>query len=114
MGGAYSHQTPATVIKVAGSGGASGGIAVTGVTLDNPTLYLHSFNPQQQLAATVSPANASDKSLLWSSSDESVVTVDADGWVHWVPKLYGTTYATITVTTVDGGYTATCEVRSEP
>jgi hypothetical protein len=57
------------------------------------------------LTASVSPANASNKALTWSSSDRSVAVVE-NGIV--TPKGNGT--ATITVTTVDGNKTATCKV----
>lgn len=53
----------------------------------------------------MSPSNASNKGVTWSSDDESVATV-SDGVITSVSA--GT--ANITVTTVDGGKTATCEV----
>ena len=84
-------------------------VAVTGVTLDKTTLAL-TTGGTDTLAATVSPDNATDKSLNWSTSDPSVATV-TDGTVSAVAP--GS--ATITVTTVNGGYTASCAVTvSEP
>ena len=80
-------------------------IAVTQVTLDVKTKELvegESFT----LKATVSPDNASDKSVTWSSSDETVAKVDQNGKVTAVKART----ATITVTTKDGGKTATCAV----
>ena len=58
-----------------------------------------------QMQASVSPYNASDKTLIWSSSDESVVTV-SDGLL--TPVSAGT--AIITATTRDSGKTDSSEV----
>jgi len=58
------------------------------------------------LSATVSPVNASNPSVTWSSSDKAVATITAGGKVTAV----GAGTATITATTTDGGYTATCTV----
>lgn len=80
-------------------------IAVSGVALDQTTLKL-SPGGSATLVATVAPENAKDKSLTWSSSNEQIVTVDANGNVTAVKE--GT--ATITVTTTDGGFTATAKV----
>ena len=60
---------------------------------------------QAALSATVAPENAADKTVTWSSSDESVATVDAAGMV--TAKKGGT--AIITAQTANGK-TATCEV----
>lgn len=59
-----------------------------------------------QLSATVSPDNAINKSVTWSSSDYAVANVDANGLVTAV----GGGEATITATTVDGGLTASVSV----
>ena len=59
-----------------------------------------------ELTATVYPANASNQSVTWASSDEAVATVDANGNVTGVAE--GS--ATITATTVDGGKTDTCAI----
>ena len=58
------------------------------------------------LTAMVSPDNATNKDVSWSSSDESVATV-SDGVVTALKPGV----AVITVTTVDGGKTASCDVR---
>ena len=78
---------------------------VTGVSLDKTTLSLD-IGASETLTATVTPADAGNKNVTWSSSDETVATVDATGKVTAVAA--GT--ATITVTTADGGKSATCEV----
>lgn len=80
-------------------------IAVTGVTLNKSTLELYAGLATGKLTATVAPADATNKGVSWTTSDASVATV-ADGIV--TPVAAGT--ATITVTTDDGSFTATCEV----
>ena len=60
----------------------------------------------KQLTATVMPENASEKTVVWSSSDSKIATVDANGTVKGIKN--GT--ATITATAVDGGFSDTCTV----
>ena len=79
-------------------------VHVTGVSLNTNALALHP-NDEQVITATVSPSNASNKAVSWSSNNTAVATV-IDGTVHAVSA--GT--ATITVTTQDGGFIATCSV----
>lgn len=81
-------------------------VDVTGVTLDQTSLTLKIGNTAT-LTATVAPSNATNKNVSWSSNKESVATVNANGVV--TAKAEGT--ATITVTTEDGGKTATCAVE---
>ncbi|MDY0236306.1 MAG: S-layer homology domain-containing protein [Gudongella sp.] len=90
-----------------GGGGGSGGtvITTTGVTLNQTTLTLTAGGATGTLVETVAPANATNKAVAWSSSNEAVATV-ANGVV--TPIAAGT--ATITVTTVDGSFTATSQV----
>ena len=83
----------------------SGAIPVTDVTLDKTKLVL-TVGSEGQLTATVAPEDATDKTVTWSSDKTSVATVDATGNVIAV----GVGEATITVTTTDGGKTATCKV----
>ena len=78
---------------------------VTGVTLDRTSVEL-TEGDATVLTATVNPSNASNKNVYWTSSDQSVATVDNTGNVSAVKA--GS--ATITVTTEDGGKTATCKV----
>ena len=79
-------------------------IPVTGVSLDKDALELEQ-GKTATLVATVLPENATDKTVSWGSSDDSVATVE-NGAVTAV----GAGTATITVTTTDGGKTATCAV----
>ena len=78
---------------------------VTGVSLDKTTITL-TEGDAQTLVATVAPENATNKNVTWSSSDETVATVDQSGKVTAVKAGE----ATITVKTEDGGKTATCKV----
>ena len=81
-------------------------IHVSGVTLNKTGTTLYTFSTVQ-LTATVSPADAEDKNVTWSSSNPTVASVDENGKV----KALKTGTAIITVTTTDGGHTATCTVR---
>lgn len=80
-------------------------VQVTGVSLDHSSIGM-SVAQALRLNATVSPTNATDKTVSWYSSDESVATVDATGLVRAVSEGE----ADITVITADGGYEATCHV----
>ena len=80
-------------------------VAVKGVTLDQASMTLTVGEATRMLVVTVAPATAANKSVTWSSSAPEVAAV-VDGVV--TPIAEGTT--TITVTTVDGGFTATCEL----
>ena len=108
--GKVIRQTPA-----AGSGQFSGTsitvviskgpILPSGVTLDKSSASLN-IGDTVQLKATVSPVDAYDKSVTWSSSNSSVATVSGSGLV--TAKAPGT--ATITVETNSGSKTATFTV----
>ena len=80
-------------------------VSVTGVSLDKTTLSMD-IGEEEQLTATVNPADATNKAVGWESSDTDVATVSSTGEVKAIAP--GT--ATITVTTDDGVFTATCEV----
>lgn len=79
-------------------------VNVTGVSLNNSSLTI-AAGGKETLVATVSPDNATNKNVSWSTSDASIATV-SNGVVTGVSV--GT--ATITATTEDGGKTATCAV----
>lgn len=78
-------------------------VEVTGVSLNKSKLSL-SVNGTATLKATVSPSNATNKKLTWSSSNENVATVNAG-----VVTAKGNGTAAITVQT-NNGITATCLV----
>ncbi len=80
-------------------------VAVTGVSLDMATATITAGNTQQ-LTATVAPATATNQNVIWSSSDNNIATVSPTGLVTAVAAGN----ATITVTTEDGDFTATCAV----
>lgn len=77
-------------------------VAVTGVSLDKTSLTL-APGGSAQLVATVSPSNATDKTVKWSSSDPSKVTVE-NGLVKAVSP------GTAKVTVSAGGFSAGCDV----
>ena len=78
---------------------------VTGVSL-NQTSANMSKGDTLQLTATITPSDATNKNLTWSSSSTSVATVSSSGLV----TAKGNGRATITVKTADGGFTATCHI----
>lgn len=106
--GEWSAQTPYVFQYPALSDTAyapAGSVAVTGVSLNKTALTLD-VGGSETLTAIVSPANAADKTVSWSSDTPAVAKVDDNGNVTAVKA--GT--ATITVTTTDGDHKATCKV----
>ena len=99
-----SHNTQITKIEVF----YVKSIAVTSVSLNKNATTLM-VGDTETLTATVAPDNATNKNVSWSSSDATVASVE-NGTI--TAKKEGT--ATITVTTDDGGKTATCEVTVQP
>ncbi len=80
-------------------------VSVTGVSLNKESLSLVEGS-SETLTATVSPNNASNKAISWKSSATDVATVDGNGKVTALKAGV----ATVTVTTADGGKTASCQV----
>ena len=80
-------------------------ISVTGIALNRTSLSL-SEGEEFTLEATVTPDNATNKEVTWTSDNEAVATVSAEGVVRAIKA--GS--ANITVTTVDQGKTASCAV----
>ena len=80
-------------------------VPVTGVSLDESSITLD-VGGNQTLTATVTPEDATNKKVRWSSDNEAVATVSEDGVVTAVAG--GT--AVITATTHDGLFTASCTV----
>lgn len=84
-------------------------VHVTWVTLNQSSIVLTTALQTEQLTATITPANADDQTVVWSSSDTNIATVDQT----WLVTCVTPWTATITVTTNDWGYTATCWVTDQ-
>lgn len=80
-------------------------VSVTGVSLNKNATTI-AIGANETLTATITPANADNQAVTWSSDNTAVATVNQNGKVTGVAA--GT--ATITVTTADGNKTATCTV----
>ncbi len=79
--------------------------AVTGVTLNKHTLALGLWK-SEQLTATVTPADATNKNVSWSSSNSTIISVDNSGYVTANKDGVATVY----VKTEEGGFTDSCVV----
>ena len=82
---------------------------VDGVSLNKESITLD-IGDSETLVATVSPADAEDKSVIWDAEDGTVVSVSENGLVTALAE--GET--TVSVITNDGSYTATCSVTVNP
>ena len=98
----YAQPSTDTINGYNSGGGET--ISVTGVSLNTNSLEVEE-GKSGTLIETVAPSNATNQSVTWSSSNNSIATV-SNGLVQGVSQ--GS--ATITVTTVDGGFTASCSV----
>lgn len=81
-------------------------IAVTWITLDNHSLIIPPSNTSQ-LTATISPSDATNKNVIWTSSNEEIATVDET----WLVTHVWIWSCTITATTEDWWFTDTCSVQ---
>lgn len=79
--------------------------SVTGINFNYSNITI-GVGDTAKLASTITPLNATDKSVTYLSSDESVVTVDKDGVITSLKEGV----ATIEVKTNDGDFTSNCEV----
>lgn len=86
------------------------GTPVKGITLSVSSKTLYVGDPSLDISATLTPANATDKSLEWSSSDPEVASIAPGAALRAVIKPLKPGKTTITATTKDGGFTASCEV----
>ena len=78
-------------------------VAVSDVRIDKPTMAL-TVGETGQLTVTVTPEDAADKSVVWSSGNAAAATVDDRGWVTALAA------GNATITATAGGKQATCEV----
>lgn len=85
------------------------GTAATSIRLNKPALALE-VGDSELLAASIVPDAALNKQVAWSSSNSDIAAVDGKGVVTGVAP--GT--AKIFAKTVDGGFTAVCEVTVAP
>lgn len=99
--GGFTDQCEITVFKPA--------IPVTGVELSACPDDELPIDGTAQLTATVSPGNADDTSVSWSSSNTDILTVDQSGLVTAISS--GT--AIVTVSTTDGDFSDACEITVE-
>lgn len=81
-------------------------IPLTALSVDPTTISSLPVNSSRVIIPTFTPANSTEKTLLWSSSNSSIATVSAYGEV--TGKAIGT--CTITATNLSGTLTATCSV----
>lgn len=91
-------------------------ISVSEITLNQSSISFHKIGRTRRLVATVAPNNASDKTITWSSSDESVASVE-----NGVVTAIGAGTATITARAINGttdtiedDFTTTCNVSVTP
>ena len=84
-------------------------IPVTSIKFDKDNVSIK-IGSTSQLIAKIEPENATERDLIWISSDPSIVTVDENG------KIKGEKVGTVTITvkTKDGKVEATCTVTVEP
>mgnify|MGYP004616266103 FL=1 len=82
-------------------------VPVSGITIDKESLKMK-VGETYHLTAKVSPEDATDKSVVWKSEDESIATVDQEGLVMAVK---GGSKTMITATS--GEFSASCAVTIE-
>ncbi|HVJ49400.1 Ig-like domain-containing protein [Desulfitobacterium sp.] len=79
--------------------------AVTGVSLNKASDSI-AVGASDTLVATITPTNATNQNVTWTSSNTGIATVDSTGKITGIAAGM----VNVTVKTVDGNYTATCEV----
>ncbi|MBQ5970757.1 MAG: Ig-like domain-containing protein [Clostridia bacterium] len=79
---------------------------VTGVTLNKSAVKIY-IDGTYKLVATVAPATATNKKVVWSTSNRKIVKVSSKGYIRGISAGN----ATVTCTTEDGQKVATCTVK---
>jgi hypothetical protein len=105
----FKSGSSSGIVSVIQSGKKGAFVAIESLTLDKTSLSM-TVGETQALTATITPSGAADKSLNWSSSNESVAAVSSSGVV--TAKAVGNTV--VTVMTSVGNKTATCSVSVSP
>ena len=86
-------------------------VSVLGVKVTPQSIQFTSIGETRDVTATVSPSNATDQTVTWTSSNPDVATVDATGRVTAVAVGFN---VFITATTHDGKYQASVAVNVNP
>ena len=84
------------------------GTPVSGISLSKSSASMYVGDSPLALTAAITPSNASDKSVVWSSSDASVASVTAGSGLDATVTPVAAGTATITVSTQDGKFSASC------
>lgn len=83
-------------------------LSLNGISINKSNLTIKE-KEKEQLNIIYNPSNATNKKVTWKSSNESIVTINQNGYLTAIAP--GT--ATITAVSNDGGYVATCKVTVE-
>lgn len=92
------------LVLTCGGNNTNSTVPVTGVSIKPSTTVL--IGKTEQLVCTIFPTTSSNKALIWASGNDSIATVSSAGLITGL--AIGITI--VTVTTVDGSFTAQCEV----
>ena len=87
-----------------------GAVAVTGVSLTRTEMKVYAGD-SFTLAARIAPSNATNKTVSWSTGNPEILEINAG---TGAAKALAEGSTTVTVTTADGGFTASCAVTIEP
>lgn len=106
----YSYGTKSVMPELIFKRVSVAPVKVKGVALDENVITI-AEGSDEDLTATISPANAANKRVVWATSDEGIAEVVATS-NPLIATVSGISegVATITVTTEDGGYVDDCTV----